>query len=232
MLELFPEGFEEVDRPEGVELAAYTDAAGEERLWAFFAGARGADVDGGWEDKWRAFHRPVRVGRLWVGPPWETPPDDALAVVVDPGRAFGTGSHPTTQLCLQAMQRLTPGALLDVGCGSGVLSIAAALLGFAPVLGVDVEGPSIEATRGNARANGVGDVVEARLVTASGQLPQAVTTVANISLEEVEALPPRIDTQLLVTSGYLASEQPTLAGFEHVDRRVLDGWASDLYRRV
>ena len=233
MLELFPEGFEEVDRPEGVELAAYTDAAGEERLWAFFAGARGADVDGGWEDKWRAFHRPVRVGRLWVGPPWETPPGDALAVVVDPGRAFGTGSHPTTQLCLQAMQGLTPGgALLDVGCGSGVLSIAAALLGFAPVLGVDVEGPSIEATRENARANGVGDVVEARLVTASAPLPQAVTTVANISLEAVGSLPPRIDTQLLVTSGYLASEQPTLAGFEHVERRVLDGWASDLYRRV
>jgi ribosomal protein L11 methyltransferase len=233
MLELFPEGFEEVDRPEGVELAAYTDAAGEERLWAFFAGARGADVDGGWEDKWRAFHRPVRVGRLWVGPPWETPPGDALAVVVDPGRAFGTGSHPTTQLCLQAMQRLTPGgALLDVGCGSGVLSIAGALLGFAPVLGVDVEEPSIDATRENARANGVGDVVEARLVTASAPLPQAVTTVANISLEAVGSLPPRIDTQLLVTSGYLASEQPTLAGFEHVDRRVLDGWASDLYRRV
>jgi ribosomal protein L11 methyltransferase len=173
------------------------------------------------------------VGRLWVGPPWETPPGDALAVVVDPGRAFGTGSHPTTQLCLQAMQGLTPGgALLDVGCGSGVLSIAGALLGFAPVLGVDVEEPSIDATRENARANGVGDVVEARLVTASAPLPQAVTTVANISLEAVGSLPPRIDTQLLVTSGYLASEQPTLAGFEHVERRALDGWASDLYRRV
>ena len=61
MLELFPDGFEEVDRPEGVELAAYTDAAGEERVWAFFGGARAADVDGGWEDKWRAFHRPARV---------------------------------------------------------------------------------------------------------------------------------------------------------------------------
>ena len=71
MLELFPEGFEEVDRPQGVELAAYTDAAGEERLWAFFGGARAADVEGGWEDKWRAFHRPVArrpaVGRPAVG---------------------------------------------------------------------------------------------------------------------------------------------------------------------
>jgi len=231
MLELFPEGFEEVDRPDGTELAAYTDAAGEERLWAFFAGARSADVEGGWEDRWRAFHRPVRVGRLWVGPPWEAPPDDALRVVVDPGRAFGTGSHPTTQLCLQALQELDPGPLLDVGCGSGVLSIAAALLGFGPVLGVDVEVPSIEATNDNARANGVGAAVEARLVRVDERLPPADTTVANISLEAVEALPPRIDTRTLVTSGYLASEQPKLPGFRHVDRRVLDGWASDLYRR-
>jgi ribosomal protein L11 methyltransferase len=231
MLELFPEGFEEVDRPDGTELAAYTDAAGEERLWAFFAGARGADVEGGWEDRWRAFHRPVRVGRLWVGPPWEAPPDDALTVVVDPGRAFGTGSHPTTQLCLQAMQQLDPSSLLDVGCGSGVLTIAAALLGFGPVLGVDVEGPSIEATNDNALANGVGATVEARLVRADERLPAVDTTVANISLEAVEALPPRIDTRTLVTSGYLASEQPILHGFRHVDRRVLDGWASDLYRR-
>ncbi|MFL5926665.1 MAG: 50S ribosomal protein L11 methyltransferase [Gaiellaceae bacterium] len=230
MLELFPEGFEELERPEGVELAAYTDAAGEERLWAFFAGARGADVEGGWEDKWRAFHRPVRVGRLWVGPPWEVPHADALAVVVDPGRAFGTGSHPTTQLCLQALQELEPGPLLDVGCGSGVLSIAAALLGFDPVLGVDVEAPSIAAMTENARANGVGGKVEAKLVAAAERLPSAATTVANISLQAIEALPRRIDTRTLVTSGYLVSEQPKLPGFAHVSRRALDGWASDLYR--
>src|SRR5204862_7686688 len=88
MVELFPEGFEEVDRPEGVELAAYTDAAGEERLWAFFGGARSADGDGDWADKWRAFHRPARVGRVWVGPPWEDAPESVLAVAIDPGRAF------------------------------------------------------------------------------------------------------------------------------------------------
>src|SRR3954449_5338799 len=121
MPSLFPEGFEEVERPDGVELAAYTDAAGEERLWAFFGGARAADVEGGWEDKWRAFHRPVRVGRLWVGPPWEAPRAAVPAVAADPGHAFGTGSHPTTQLCLHALQGREPGSLLDVGCGSGVL---------------------------------------------------------------------------------------------------------------
>ena len=230
MIELFPEGFEEVDLAGGVELAAYTGAAGEERLWAFFGSGHAADVEGGWEEKWRAFHRPIRVGRLWVGPPWESPPADALVVVVDPGRAFGTGSHPTTQLCLQALQELEPGSLLDVGCGSGVLTIAAALLGFAPVVGLDIEEPSIAATLENARVNGV--TVEARLVAGDEPLPSAATAVANISLASVEALPARLDAETLVTSGYLVSEQPSLAGYEHVSRRTLDAWASDVYRRA
>jgi ribosomal protein L11 methyltransferase len=230
MIELFPAGFEEVDRKRGIELVAYTDAAGEERLWHFFGSARGDDVEAGWEDRWRVFHRPVRVGRLWIGPPWEEPPADALAVVVDPGRAFGTGSHPTTQLCLQFLQELEPGSLVDVGCGSGVLSIAAALLGFTPVIGVDIEPPSIEATLENARTNGV-DVV-ARLARPDEALPAAATAVANISLEAVLALAGRLDVDRLVTSGYFVSEQPELAGYRHVGRRTLNEWASDLYERT
>jgi ribosomal protein L11 methyltransferase len=228
MLEIFPEGFEEIDRAAGVELAAYTDSAGEERMWAFFGNGRAADVESGWEDRWRAFHQPVRVGRLWVGPPWVEPADDALVVVIDPGRAFGTGSHQTTQLCLAALQELEPGALLDVGCGSGVLSVAAALLGFAPVSSVDVEEPSIEATRANAAVNGV--FIDVSLVSPDTRLPRADVVVANISLESVEALPPRIECSTLITSGYLASEAPTLSGFEHVARRTLDGWACDVSR--
>ena len=213
MLELFPEGFEEVDRPDGVELAAYTDAAGEERIWAFFGGARAADVDGDWAEKWRAFHRPARVGKLWVGPPWETPGRGRARREIDPGRAFGTGSHPTTQLCLETLQELEPGPLLDVGSGSGVLAIAAALLGYAPVIAVDVEEPSVVATVENAAANGV--EIDARRVGADDDLPSADIVVANISLESVQALPPRIDCKTLVTSGYLASEHPELDGFVH-----------------
>ena len=229
MVELFPEGFEELERTGGVELAAYTDAAGEERMWAFFGSGRASDVAAGWEDRWRAFHRPIRIGRMWIGPPWETPDADALAVVIDPGRAFGTGSHQTTRLCVETLQELEPGSLLDVGCGSGVLAIAAALLGYAPVVGVDIEEPSIGATLENADRNGV--TVEARLVTREEPLPAAAVTVANISLESVEALPPRIDTQTLITSGYFASEDPRLPEYEHVSRRTVDGWACDLWRR-
>lgn len=227
MIELFPEGFEEVERAEGVELAAYTDSAGEERVWHVFSGARGADVEDGWEERWRTFHRPVRVGRLWVGPPWDAPPGDALAVVVDPGRAFGTGAHPTTQLCLAFLQDLPSGSLLDVGCGSGVLSVAAALLGHAPVIGVDVEEASVEATRENAARNGV--TVATRLVTADEPLPAAGLAVANISLEAVAALPGRLTAATLITSGYLVSERPVLRGYVHAERRERDGWAADLH---
>jgi ribosomal protein L11 methyltransferase len=230
MIELFPQGFEEVEHDGGIELVAYTDAAGEEKIWHFFGAAESADVESGWEERWRMFHQPVRVGRLWIGPPWETPPTDALLVVVDPGRAFGTGAHPTTQLCLQLLQGLQLGSLLDVGCGSGVLSIAAALLGFVPVVGVDVETASIEATLENARANGV--EVDARLVAREDPLPSADTVVANISLATVLALPARTSADVVVTSGYLMSEEPCLPGYAHVERAEIDGWAADVHRRT
>ncbi len=126
MLELFPEGFEEIAGDGGLEIAAYTNAAGEERIWQAFGGAAATDVEEDWQDRWRQFHKPVRVGALWIGPPWETPDADAIAVVIDPGRAFGTGGHPTTQLCLELLEAEERSSVLDIGCGSGVLSIAAA----------------------------------------------------------------------------------------------------------
>jgi ribosomal protein L11 methyltransferase len=228
MLELFPEGFEEVDHKGSVELAAYTNAGGEERLIHVFTGAAVSDVEEGWEERWREFHKPVRIGRLWVGPPWESPPADALAVVVDPGRAFGTGAHPTTRLCLEALLDLERGSLLDVGCGSGVLAIAAALLGFAPVLGIDTDDAAIDATRANAAANGV--AVDARVSDATdAELPAADVTIANISLDGVEALRPA--SPLVLTSGYLVSDRPRLPGYEHVRRIETEGWAADLQRR-
>jgi ribosomal protein L11 methyltransferase len=230
MLELFPEGFQELDRPDGVELVAYTDASGEERLWAAFGRVDGEDVAAGWEERWREFHRPVRVGGLWIGPPWETPPPDAEAVVVDPGRAFGTGGHATTRLCLGLLGELERGSLLDVGCGSGVLAIAAAKLGYAPVTAIDHDTSAIEATRRNAAANGV--ELECALADAfGGDLPATDVGLVNISLEAVAQILPALGASTVVTSGYLERDQPEPDGFRHERRVSADGWAADLFRR-
>jgi ribosomal protein L11 methyltransferase len=230
MLELFPQGFEELDHADGVELVAYTDAAGEERLWAAFGEVAAEDVATGWEERWREFHRPVRIGRLWIGPPWEEPPADAQAIVIDPGRAFGTGGHATTRLCLQLLADLERGSLLDVGCGSGVLAIGGARLGFGPVTALDHEAPAIEATRRNAEENGV--VLDARRADAfADPLPAADVAVANISSDTVERLLPRLDATTVVTSGYLERDSPAAPGLRH-ERRITDsGWAADVFRR-
>jgi ribosomal protein L11 methyltransferase len=195
-----------------------------------FPGATWVEVEAGWEDRWREFHRPVRIGPLWVGPPWESVPAGAVAVIVDPGRAFGTGAHPTTRLCLELLLDQPRTSLLDVGCGSGVLSIAAARLGFQPVVAVDIEPPAVEATRTNAAANGV--ALEARVLDVLHEpLPRAELAVANISLAAVDALGPRLAAPRLVTSGYLVADRPAPAGYEHRGRRELDGWAADLFAR-
>ena len=230
MLELFPEGFEEVDVDGGVELAAYTNAAGEERLWHAFGGIRTTDVAPDWADRWREFHQPRRVGPLWVGPPWLDPPGDAVAVSVDPGRAFGTGAHATTRLALELLLDVPRGSVLDVGCGSGVLAIAASKLGFEPVFALDVDPAAVEATERNAAANGV--LLEARLDDAvAADLPPADVAVANISLEAVLAIGERLESRRLVTSGYLGSDLPELRGYDHVERRTDEGWAADFYVR-
>jgi ribosomal protein L11 methyltransferase len=231
MLELFPEGFEEAELSGGVELAAYTDSAGEERLWSAFGGARSADVEEGWEERWRAFHKPIRIGPLWVGPPWEEPEDGATAVVIDPGRAFGTGSHATTRLCLELVLDLPRGSLLDVGCGSGVLAIAAAKLGFGPVHAVDLDPQAIEATLRNAEANGV--AVDARLADAlADPLPATDAAVVNVALDVDRPVAGRLECERLVASGYLVSEEPELPGYRREGRREAEGWAADLYRRT
>ena len=226
LLDLHPEGFEE-----GVgELAVYTDAAGERRLREAFTDVSSLAVEPGWEERWREFHRPVWIGHLWVGPPWEEPPAEAVAVRIDPGRAFGTGSHPTTRLCLGFLLELEPASLLDVGCGSGVLSVAAAKLGFGPVVGIDRDVAAVEAARRNAAANGV--EIDARVADALDEpLPPAEVGFANIDLASVEALGAVVDVSTLVTSGYFHARMPEVRGYAHRERRVDGGWAADLFVR-
>ena len=228
MLELFPGGFEEVDSCDGVELVAYTEAGGEERLWHAFGGARAEDVAADWRERWRAFHRPVRIGPLWIGPPWAEADAGLVPVVIDPGRAFGTGAHPTTRLCVELLLELEQGSLVDLGSGSGVLAIAAARLGFEPVLAFDSDEHAIEAARANVAANGVEVEVVVADVLEDG-LPETDVTLANITRRTLEELAPRLRTRWLVGSGYLPTDDTALGGFRHVRRVTGEGWAADLY---
>jgi len=187
------------------------------------------DVEEGWEDRWRDFHHGVRVGRLWIGPPWEAEPGDD-AIVIDPGRAFGTGAHPTTRLTLELLQTVEPASLLDVGCGSGVLSIAAAKLGFAPVSAIDLDEAAVEATAANAQVNGV-EVAAFRADGLADELPESDVALGNVALDVVEALLPRLPARCALVSGYLERDRPTASGWRHIARRSADGWAADLFER-
>ena len=230
LLDLVPAGFEEVDRGPAVELAAYVGPEGERHLRDVFDEVVSEPVAPDWQERWRAFHRPVLIGPLWVGPPWERPPDDTVSVVIDPGRAFGTGAHPSTRLSLELLLGLDRGSLLDVGCGSGVLAIAAAKLGFGPVEAIDLDPAAVEAAAANAERNETRVLVQAADALVA-RFPPTDVAVANIALEAVETIVPRLAAETIVTAGYLEAHRPALPGLRHRARRTADGWAADLYGR-
>lgn len=248
LLELAPRGVEEVDvDAEVVEYAVY-GAPGElpdlPDLRAAAGGAfvevRTTEVADDWAQRWRAFHEPVAVGgRLWLRAPWHDARPDLEDVVVDPGQAFGTGAHPTTRLCLEALVGLAcegraSGPLVDLGCGSGVLGVAAAKLGWGPVDGFDHEAESVAATRENAARNEV--AVEAhRWDLRHDEVAVAPTMTANLLrplllvLAERLAHPPSV----LVASGLLAQEADEVAavyaarlGLEERRRLADGGWVA------
>jgi len=230
LLELVPGGLEEREVGPHTELAVYIDSVELDRIREAFPTVSATTVAEGWEEAWRAFHRAVTLGRLWIGPPWETAPTGLEAIVVEPGRAFGTGAHPTTRLCIELLARQPLGSLLDVGCGSGVLAIVAARLGFEPVTAVDLDPIAIEVTRTNAAANDV-DLDAFVLDATSATLPLADIAVANVLLDPVGEILARLRSERVVTSGYLVGERPPAPGWVPVDRLEQDGWAADVFAR-
>jgi ribosomal protein L11 methyltransferase len=227
-------------RPERLRLVAGIPAASEaglvrtlfERGWrpdAFDA------IHDGWLDAWRPFARPVRAGRVVVYPPWEPPPwpdlvaadpcaEADIVVPIDPGRAFGQGSHATTRLVLTELDRRCaaerPAAVLDVGCGSGVLGVVAAVLGVPRVVAVDIDPEAIDATRANAATNGVSD----RLIVSAtplGELPgeRFPLVLANILAPVLIELAPAIAARVAPGGALL------LSGVQRPQRvRVLDAY--------
>ena len=254
LLDLAPAGVEERDvSADVVEYAVYGAPAELPALPDLRAAAAGAFVDvatsevaDDWSERWREFHRAVTVGgRLHVRAPWHPEPDDAALVdiVVEPAQAFGTGAHATTRMCLELLLALEPnGAVVDLGCGSGVLAIAAAKLGFGPVLGVDHDPLAIEATHANARANGVAVDARAYDLMRDGPAPSAPTVLANLlgpllrRLAEVGFADGRTP-RALIASGLLATEADAIAaafaalGLRERARRAEGEWAAVILAR-
>jgi ribosomal protein L11 methyltransferase len=244
LLELVPAGVEEVDAGDHVEYAVYGAPGELPALPDLRAAAGGAlvevstsEVADDWADRWRAFHRPLTVaGRVHVRPPWAPPPPGGLVdVVIDPGRAFGTGAHATTKLSLELLVARRPsGALVDVGCGSGVLAIAAAKLGFAPVTALDHDPLAVQATADNARANGV-ELEVRRSDLRADPLPAVPNVLANLLRPLLLVLADRLPhppPRTLIASGLLAGEADEIAaafaarGLGERDRRVEGDWAA------
>jgi ribosomal protein L11 methyltransferase len=255
---LAPNGVEEERGPGFVEYAIYggegelpelgeIDAAvGEGRVEV-----SATEVPDDWADRWRDFHKPVLVAeRLWLRPSWEQPRSGAIDLLVDPGRAFGTGAHPTTRLCLELLAELEAGGeaggpLVDLGCGSGVLAIAAAKLGWEPIRGYDHSADAIEATAANAAANGV--ELHLERINLRERLPAlAPTVVANMTAPILRAVAERAcrvpsaereEVDTLVLSGLLPPECDAAAaafgplGVAEVERRDEGDWAALLLRR-
>jgi ribosomal protein L11 methyltransferase len=242
LLELAPAGVEQVDLDGFVEYAIYGAPGelpafpdGEAEVGGVLVRVRGDVVPDDWAERWRAFHEPVLIGdRLWVRPPWADPRPGAIDIVIDPGQAFGTGAHATTKLSLQLMLELEPeGSFVDIGCGSGVLAIAAAKLGFAPVVAVDNERAAVEATCENATANGVALERVERLDVRAAAPPAARTVAANLVRPLLLELAGRIDAERLILSGLLEHEADEVAaafGGREQARLTDAGWAALLLR--
>lgn len=190
-----------------------------------------------WERAWMDNFKPMRFGkRLWIVPSWSEPPEnDAVNILLDPGLAFGTGTHPTTRLCLEWLDAhdVTNLRIIDYGCGSGILAIAAALLGAESVVGVDNDPQALIATMENARRNEVTPRITCYLPKETPPSPVPLL-LANILAGPLIELAPRLaalvqDNGSIVLSGILPEQADTVAAayrewFDMQPALEHDGW--------
>jgi ribosomal protein L11 methyltransferase len=227
----------------GIKLASSVAELGELQITPL-------SVDEDWRDSWKQHFTLLRVGKnLVIKPSWidyEDQPGDVV-IDLDPGLAFGTGYHPTTYSCLEALEELIkPGhSVLDVGTGSGILTIAAAKLGAAHITAVDIDGHAVRAAHKNFRRTGISDLVN----TESGSIPSAATrgrtydvAVANISARGIRLVSPAIPDTLspegvFVASGIIVDQHEEAAsaisdaGLVVDETRQREDWLTILCRR-
>lgn len=243
--EFSPGGFQQESEGEhGPErFAVFVPAGDEGTFTSWLAGAGVAilgepvvtPVPSDWDERWKEFHQPVLIGGLWVGPPWQEDqaPEGMKRIVIEPAQGFGTGAHPTTRLVLALLQDQPRASVLDLGCGSGVLAIAAAKLGFGPVTAIDNDPVAIESTFDNLRRNDVDGLVKAFVRDVlQDDIPTADVVLANVLLEPLVRIAPRMTAPRLVLSGLLRSQVDDCvaayeaAGYVLRERRDRDGWSA------
>jgi ribosomal protein L11 methyltransferase len=243
LLDLAPGGFEEVDGDGFVEYALYGAPgelpelpAGEAEVGGIRVTVKGEPVPDDWAERWKRFHTPLLIGsKLYVRPPWEQPAvrPGVHELVIDPGQAFGTGTHPTTRLCLELMLDVDPGgSFADLGCGSGVLAIAASKLGYSPVSAYDSDKAAVDATLRNARDNGVAlDAIE-RFDLRGQAPPTADVVAANLMRPLLLIVAKQMTSQprVLILSGLLDAEADEIAAafapLVEKRRLLMKGWSA------
>ena len=249
LLELAPSGVEEAAVGDDVVEYAVYGAPGELPAMPDLTAAAGGalvevttqEIADDWAERWREFHVPLVLDdRLTVRPPWEPAAHTPIDVVIDPGQAFGTGAHATTRLCLELMLSVpVAGSFLDLGCGSGVLAISAAKLGWTPAMACDNDPASVAATQDNAAANGV-SIEIVRTDLRSDPLPAATTVAANLLgplLIELAARGAGEHPDRLIAGGMLEHEADGVAvafdasGLAEVRRLTRSGWSALLLAR-
>lgn len=209
--------------------------------------------DSDWENNWQQFYKPMEIGeRLLVIPEWETcDPKGRITVTLNPGLTFGTGSHATTRLCLRTLDKLVCGGetVLDLGCGSGILSIAALRLGASHAFACDIDDKCVDVAYENAALNGIGKetyTVRWGDVTKDSQLQKEMgggydIVVANIVADVIIALSTEVrpylkDNGYFLTSGIIDDRADEVesalrsAGWEIIERNCDEGWYSFLCR--